>query len=237
MGLDKMIFLNCITEGLVQENDKTRIDVSKSFVSGDGITDIEIEPESGAGYISIYNLDQKKWFLDWAFSSSGDKTIGVRATDGTNTVVQTFNIKIISVVDDNLYSTDEQIFKIETELKKYITPGRNSYINLHREAQQRILTYLDRKRIWNDNGEPYTKSQLNIGGELSQWSLYETILMIYTDLFISVGDKFAAKMNQYKELRNYERDRGAIRVDKNNSGTIDQASEIQELKSFRLIKR
>jgi len=232
-----MIFLNCITEGLVQENDKTRIDVSKSFVSGDGITDIEIEPENGVGFISVYNLDQKKWFLDWAYSTPGDKTISVRAMDGTNTVVQTFNLKIVSVQDDNLYSTDEQVFKIETELKKYIPQGRNSYINLHREAQQRILVYLDRKRIWNDNGDPYTKDQLNIGGELSQWSLYETILMIYTDLFISVGDKFADKMNQYKELRNYERDRGAIRIDKNNSGTIDTSSEIQELKSFRLIRR
>ena len=48
-----MIFINCINEGLIQVNDKTRIDVSRSFVSGDGITDIEIEPEAAAGFILV----------------------------------------------------------------------------------------------------------------------------------------------------------------------------------------
>lgn len=232
-----MIFLKCINEGLVQVNDKTRIDVSKSFVSGDEITDIEIEPEASNGFISVFNIDQDKWFLDWSYATDGEKVISVRATDGTNTITQTFNIVVVSESEDNLYSNDAQIFKIENELKKYIPNGRNSYINLHREAQSRILTYLDRKRIWNDDGTPYTKTQLNLDGQLQKWSLYETILMIYTDLFISVGDKFAEKINEYKALRNYERDRGSIRIDKDNSGEIDTASEIQELKSFRMIKR
>jgi hypothetical protein len=232
-----MIFISCMTEGLVQTNDKTRIDVSKSFVSGDGITDITIQPDGSESPISVFNADQKRWYLDWAYSTDGDKTITVEATDGVNTVNQTFSIKIVTPEQDNLYSNDEQIFKIESELKKYIPNGRNSYINLHREAQSRILNYLDRKRIWNDNGDPYTKTQLNLQGELQKWSLYETILMIYQDLYVSVGDKFVEKINEYKALRNNERDRGAIRIDKDNSGVIDTASEIQELKSFRLIKR
>jgi hypothetical protein len=232
-----MIFLNCIKEDLVQVNDKTRIDVSKSFVSGANITNITIKPSADDSAISVFNTNQERWYLDWAYLTDGEKTITVEATDGTNTVSQNFTINITSVEDDNLYSNDAQLFAIESELKRYIPQGRNSYINIHREAQSRILNYLDRKRIWQDNGEPYTKTQINLHGELQKWSLYETMLMIYTDLLISVGDKFAEKVNEYKALRNYERDRGAIRIDKNNSGTIDAASEIQELKSFRLIKR
>jgi hypothetical protein len=232
-----MIFLNCIKEDLVQVNDKTRIDVSKSFVSGSSITGITIKPSEDDVAISVFNANQERWYLDWAYSSDGEKTITVQATDGTNTVSQNFTINVITAIEDNLYSNDSQIFAIESELKRYIPQGRNSYINIHREAQSRILNYLDRKRIWQDNGEPYTKTQINLHGELQKWSLYEAMLMIYTDLLISVGDKFAEKVNEYKALRNYERDRGAIRIDKNNSGTIDAASEIQELKSFRLIKR
>lgn len=232
-----MIFLNCLTEELVQANDKTRIDVSRSFVSGDGITDIEIQPEAGGDYISVYNLDQDKWFLDWSYATDGDKVISVRATDGTSTVSQNFNIKIISEEEDNLYSKDSQLFSIESELKRYLPPGRNSFKNVHREAQSRILNYLDRKRIWNDNGEPYSKTQINLHGELQKWSLYEAALIIYSDLFVSVGDKFAEKINEYKSLRNIERDRGALRIDKDNSGVIDEGTEFQELKSFRLIKR
>jgi hypothetical protein len=232
-----MIFINCITEELVQVNDKTRIDVSRSFVSGSGITDIEIKPEDAEDFISVYNLDQDKWFLDWSYSTDGVKTISVRATDGTSTIVQTFSLPIISESDDNLYSNDSQMFTLESELKRYIPPGRNSFKNVHREAQSRILSYLDRKRIWNDNGDPYTKTQLNLHNDLQKWSLYEAILIIYSDLFVSVGDKFAEKINEYKSLRNIERDRGSLRIDKDNSGIIDQGSEFQELKTFRLIKR
>jgi hypothetical protein len=232
-----MIFLSCIRESLVQVNDKTRIDVSKSFVSGSGITGISIKPDAAGAFISVYNINQEKWFLDWAYSTGGTKTITVQATDGVSTVSQNFEIEVALEIDDNLYSSDEQIFAIESELKRYIPHGRNSFKNIHRESQSRILNYLDRKRIWSSNGEPYTKHQININGELSKWSLYETMFIIYSDLFVSVGDKFAEKINQYKELRNAERDRASVRIDKDNSGTFDGSSEIQDLKSFRMIRR
>ena len=112
-----MIFLNCINEDLVQIGDKTRIDVSKSFVNGDTLADISIKAEASEAYISVYNIDQKKWYLDWAYSTDGVKTISVEATDGVNTISQNFIINIISEVDDNLYSDDSQIFSVESELK------------------------------------------------------------------------------------------------------------------------
>ena len=234
-----MIFLDFKSEGLVQVNDKTRLDVSGSFVSDDSpITEIEITLDDGSTYMSVFNDgDIEKWYLDWSFSLAGEKTIGVRATDGTNTVSQSYTLEVVSEEDDNLYSTDSQLFSIESDLKRYIPSGRNSFKNIHREAQSRILNYLDIKRIWNDDGEPYTKEQINIYGELQKWSLYEAILIIYGDLYISGGDKFAEKLNEYKALRGYERDRGAIRIDKNSSGTIDSGSEFQDLKSFRMIIR
>lgn len=233
-----MIFINCINEGLIQVNDKTRIDVSRSFVSGEGITDIEIEPEAAAGFVSVYNSDQDKWFLDWQYSMDGEKVISVRATDGTSTITQTFSITVISVEDDNLYSNDAQLFAIESELKRYLPPGKSSFTYLHREAQSRILAYLDRKRIWNDDGEPYNKNQINLFNQLQKWSLYETAYIIYNDLFITVGDKFSQKINQYKALRNIERDRAALRIDKDNTGTYDRFDDtVQDLKSLRIVRR
>jgi hypothetical protein len=232
-----MIFLSCIRESLVQVNDKTRIDVSKSFVSGSGITAISIKPEASGAFIPVYNSNQAKWFLDWAYATSGTKVVTVQATDGVSTVSQNFELEVITEASDNLYSSDEQIFSIESELKRYIPDGKNSFKNIHREAQSRILNYLDRKRIWASNGEPYTKDQVNLNGELSKWSLYEAMFIIYSDLFVSVGDKFAEKINQYKDLRNSERDRASIRIDKDNSGTFDSNEEIQDLKSFRMIRR
>jgi hypothetical protein len=232
-----MIFLNCSRESIVQIGDKTRIDVSRSFVNGASVTDILIKPEATEASISVFNTNQDKWYIDWAYSTDGEKTITVEATDGVNTISQNFKITVISEEDDNLYSTDSQIFSIESELKRYIPLGKSSFNNAHREAQSRILTYLDRKRVWNENGEAYTKDQLNVVGDLTKWSLYEALFVIYTDLFISVGDKFAEKVNQYKELKGFERERSAVRIDKDKSGTIESSNEFQDLKSFRLIKR
>lgn len=233
-----MIFINCQRESVVQVGDKTRIDVSKSFVNGDDLTDITIEPESGAGAVSVFSEDQKRWYLDWAYSTDGEKQITVEANDGVNTVSNIFTINIVSEADDNLYSDDSEIFSIESELSRYIPKGRNSYLNLHREAQSRILTYLDRKRIWKADGEAYNKNEINLNGELNKWSLYETIFMIYTDLYIISGDKFKDKAEEYKKLRNFERDRAAIRVDVNGDGQFDnQQDRIQDLKSYRMIRR
>lgn len=233
-----MIFLNCKNESIIQTDDKTRIDVSKSFVSGDAITDILVKPENSENFISVFNNgDQDYWFLDWSYATAGEKIISVQATDGTNTVDKSFTIESITPGLDNLYSKDSEIFSIETELRRYISDGRNSYINMHREAQSRILAYLDRKRIWDKDGNPLTKDQLNLTKSLQQWSLYEAIYMIYSDLVISIGDKFITKANDYKSLRNYERDRGGIRIDMNNDGKIEASSEIQDLKTVHMVIR
>lgn len=231
-----MIFINCHNESIVQVNDMTRIDVSRSFVSTAPITDITIKPEASASAVSVFNANQDLWFLDWAYGTSGVKTITVEATDGVSTVSQNFSLVALSKADDNLYSSDSDIFAMETELKKYLPEGRNSYNYVHREAQSRILNYLDRKRIWNNDGTPLGKAQINKTGEIRLWSTYEALYMIYTDLFVSVGDKFAEKVNQYKELRAVERDRASIRIDRDSSGEIDPG-EIQDLKSYRMLRR
>lgn len=234
-----MIFIDCKNEEIIQVSDKTRIDVSGTFVSGDAITEIEIQPSASDSFISVFNADMEQWYLDWAYDSSGAKVISVRATDGTDTVTSTFNIECVSSADDNLYSSDNQIFQIETELKKYIPQGRNSYKNIHREAQSRIINYLDRKNINNGStGLPYTKDELNLAGELSKWSLYESIYMIYTDLFLSGGEKFQAKMEQYRLLRNDERDRAMIRIDKDGDGNFDPKLDVaQDMKTFQMVLR
>lgn len=233
-----MIFPKLSLESIVQVNDKTRLDATMSFLVNDSIQDIEIEPETGVGFISINNLDTTKLYLDWSYSTSGTKTISLKVTSTSlNVVTITKELDVITEEEDNLFSNDSQIFAIESELKKYIPPGKSSFNHVHREAQSRILNFFDRKRIWNTNGEPLTKTQVNLQGELSRWSLYESLYIIYTDLFLSVGDKFAEKINQYKELRAAERDKAVIRIDKDNSGTIDPANEFQDLKTFRLIKR
>jgi hypothetical protein len=230
-----MIFIKCINEPLAQINDMVRIDVSLSFVSGDPITDILIRPDALGDFVSVFNADQSKWYLDWAYSATGTQTITVQATDGVDTVEKDLTIITITEATDNLYSTDQELFLLESELRKYLPPGKNSFLNVHREAQSRIVNYIDRKRIWKTDGTAYSKDELNIAGELSKWSLYEAASIIYSDLLITVGDKFSEKHKMYVELRNYERDRGAIRLDLD--GTSGDSIGSKDLKTFNLVRR
>ena len=231
-----MIFINAVFDRLVQVNDKVRIDVSNSFYNQDQITDITIQPDPSTSPISVFSDYNDKWFIDWAYSTEGTKLISVSATDGTNTVSQSFEIEIVTIEEDNLYSNDSELFNIETELKRYLPNGKSSFNYAHREAQERILMHLDRRRIWNDDGSALTKTQLK-RDDVFKWSLYETASIIYTDLYVSGGDKFADKAKDYMTLRDYEKERSALRIDRDNSGEIDLNTEIQDTKSFRLIKR
>ncbi len=231
-----MIFINAVFDRLVQVNDKVRIDVSNSFYNQDQITDITIQPDPSTSPISVFSDYNDKWFIDWAYSTEGTKLISVSATDGTSTVSQSFEIKIVTIEEDNLYSNDSELFNIETELKRYLPVGKSSFNYAHREAQERILMHLDRRRIWNDDGSALVKTQLK-RDDVFKWSLYETASIIYTDLYVSGGDKFADKAKDYMTLRDYEKERSALRIDRDNSGEIDLNTEIQDTKSFRLIKR
>jgi hypothetical protein len=234
-----MIFIKCLNESVLQVNDKTRIDVSGSFVSSGVVTDVEIQPESTGDFISVFNANQSKWFLDWAYETDGVKTISVRVTtDEPSVKTMAFETEVLTEAQDNLYSTDSDIFAIESELRKYINPGRNSYLNIHREAQSRILAWLDLKRVWKNDNSQYTKNEINLLGELNKWSLYEAIHIIYTDLFLSVGDKFQEKMNQYRDLRNQERTRNTLRLDKNGDGVYEKGVDTtQDFKTFRMYRR
>ena len=228
------IFIDAVIESIIQVKDKTRIDVSNIFAQGITLTDVTIEPESGAGDISVFNIDSSKWYLDWAYATDGEKTITVTATDGISPQIETFTLSVLSSVDDNLYSNDSQLFQLETELKNYLPSGKNSYKYAHREAQNRILSYLDRKRIWNTDGTVVTKTQVNTA-DVARWSMFETLIVIYEDLVVSVGDKFKDKVARYTEQRNIERDRGAIRIDIDSDQSIS-TSEILELKTFNLVQ-
>ena len=110
-----MIFPNLILENIVQENDKTRLDATKSFISKDeaAVTLVEIEPYTGAGYIDVTGTSSKDWYLDWSYPTDGNKTVTVRITTDGGPVSSSKTIWIIDSVDDNLFSYDQDLTAIE----------------------------------------------------------------------------------------------------------------------------
>lgn len=235
------IFPNLILEKDIQVNDKTRLDASKSFVTQDeaAITLVEIEPEAAAGFIDVTPSPATKasdYFLDWQYSgATRTVTATVRITTDGAPVTFSDTIEVTTAADDMLLSNDKDLTAIEEDILKFVPKGRNSWLNVHRKAQQLILDEIDERGITNTDGTRITKDQLVEIEDFRQWSAYMTLWLIMNDISNSVDDKFANKAASYKNTMDFHRERSFMRIDFNKDGNID-AGEKEPVRSSRLIR-
>jgi hypothetical protein len=237
-----MIFPKLNLETVLQVEDKTRLNASRSFVSSGSITDVLIEPELGAGFISVFNSDEEKWFLDWAYQTDGEKTVTVRVeTDTPSTRDVTYSITVLSRADDSLFSCDSDIIGYEPDILNYLPRGKNSYLYAHRKAQDIIIAYLDEQRIWNEDGSRISKAQIaaitdnEIREQFRQWSTYQTLLIIFNSIQVSNEDIFEDKKRHYEMLMNSARKRSALRLDRDKDDVID--SQAYDIRTVRMLRR
>lgn len=245
------VFPKLHNEATVQVEDKTRLDATPSFVSADdtGITQVRIDPETGvAGFIDVTS----KKYLDWAYDTNGTKTITVEVTGSTGTNTKTFDVEVLTAAEDCLFSDDSMLLPYEGEILKYVRKGRCSWLDKHRAAQERIIEFLDEKKIWkpcddNDADQyagvpvPYTKADICAltGDDFEQfkdWSKFMVLEMIYSDLSKQVDDIFARKAESYRGMKDAAAHRGCLRLDKDGDGEIE-CGDFEDLQSGDLVRR
>jgi hypothetical protein len=220
-----MIFPKADLDKLVQVADMFRIDASGSFFSeGEVITELNIYPDfidAPATVFNIYMEDcPEDWRLDWAYETDGDHTVKVEIKTATDTKSVEYTVSAITEADDMLLSSDSMIYSYESELRRFLPEGRNSWKYLHRKAQKEILDYLYRNGILNPDGTKIEKTQL-IADKLDLWSTFETMLLIYQDLKVSNAEVFNEKLVDYSEKRADARKRYIISYDSDKDGDVD----------------
>lgn len=237
-----MIFPKLTLETVLQVEDKTRINASMSFVSAGTITDILIKPEASESFISVFNSDPDKRFLDWAYVTDGIKTVTVRVeTDTPANRDVDYQITVLSKSDDSLFSGDSELIGYEPDVLNYLPKGKNSYLYAHRKAQDIIIAYLDEQRIWNDDGSRITKEEIaaiadnDIRDQFKQWSTYQTLLIIFNSIQVSNDDIFEEKKRYYETLRDGARNRSALRLDLDKDTIIDTTA--YDIRSVRMVRR
>lgn len=227
-----MIFAVIQTESKVQVDDMTRIDVTRSFVSADeaAITLVEIEPEGAAGYIDVTSSK----YLDWAYDAAGSKIVSVRiATDGSP-VTKTATVAVVTVATDLLFTNDQDIVTHEPEIYRFLRPGRASFLDFHRKAQEQILDSLKQRNITNWDGSKITAANVHDHDDVKQWSKYLTISMIYESVQNEVEDVFAIKARDYMAMAKRSAERATIALDKDEDGVADSNLD---LRVGRLVRR
>jgi hypothetical protein len=228
-----MIFPVIQLEASVQESDKTRLDATKTYVTPDeaAITLVEIEPHTGDGYIDVTtNL-----YLDWQYPTDGEKTVTLRVTtDGApESLIKT--IMVLSVADDKLFSSDQDLMPYEPELLNWVRAGRNSFLDVHRAAQDRIMTYLDEKRIWDTQGNRLTLDAITDVVEVKDWSKFMTLRLIFEGISNATDDVFHEKALRYKALEVEARNRAALRLDRDGDGETDVTK--LDMRSIFMVRR
>ena len=222
-----VIFPKIKTDQLVQVSDGLRIDARKTiFRNLSDITDVEISPEDDNGspqYISVFESgDFDKWFLDYSYETAGEKTVKVKVTlEDTSTKEAEKTVTVISEADDKLFSNDQDITQSEPDILRYLPQGKTSFTFMHREAQRRILAYLDEQRIWKNDNERYTKDDIVDMEEFVHWSRFLVLHLIYAAKIVSQDDFFSFKAEEYKALMVSARSRATLRLDANGDGEID----------------
>lgn len=224
------IFGKLEIEKVVQVNDKTRLNGDKSFVStGEAaISLLEIEPSAGAGFIDVTS----KQYLDWQYDTPGDITISLRITTDSTPITIISTISVLSEADDKLFSDDSEIMPYEPQVLEWVRSGRNSFKDVHRASQDRILKYLDENKFWDINGDPLTKAAIIDINEVNDWSKFMTLKLIFEGLSNATDDIFHEKSLRYRDLERTARDRAVLRVDTNGDGDNTDATDLEE---FRVI--
>lgn len=222
-------------ESTVQENDKTRLDGSKSFTSTPdaAITLMEIEPSSGSGFLDITSNQ----YLDWQYSTEATETVSLRITTaagGPTTVTQ--DIKVVSAATDKLFSNDQDLVLHEPDILQWVRKGRHSFLDVHRRAQDRIIAKLAELKFTDTNGDRLTKDAIIDIDEVRQWSTFLTLQLIFEGISNATDDIFSEKAKHYRQLKENALNMGLIRLDTDGDGSID-GSEKLEFRTRGLIRK
>jgi hypothetical protein len=215
------IFLKTDHDLVTQVDDKLRISAAKSFSSkGEpAITNVEIEPEAGAGFTSVFAPKPSDWFLDWQYETSGEKTITLRVTAGMlGPVTKATTINVLTEAEDLLLSNDQDLVAIEGKMLGWIPDGRNSFKYAHREAQKQILEWLWTNGFKKFDGSRIGKAEILDVEEFRFWSKYLALRLIFKEISNSVDDIFDKKSKSYQNDEFLWRSKAALKLDLNGDG-------------------
>lgn len=209
-----MIFIVIHNESVVQVNDKTRIDISKSFSTpGESpILGITITPEVLAAPIAVTE------YLDWVYTTEGTKTITVTYTTTLGDTIKTAEISVVTVATDNLFSTDKDILAHESDLYNYLRVGRSSYIDKHRAIRDLILDELAITEHFKSDGSEYTTAD-TFTDDFKKWSTYNVLELIFEELSNTADDIFNKKSLRYKDMKIKAKEMALLALDRALEGT------------------
>jgi len=149
------------------------------------------------------------------------RAITVVIGDGSTTESLTKTIQLMSVDGDQLFSNDQDLVFHRHDILQFVPEGRNSFLNVHRRAQDLIMAWLDEQGYIDIFGDPLGLKSITDLEEVRQWSTFLALRIIHDEQSNSQDDDFFAKAREFGGQEKLHRDRAIIRVDLDNDGKAD----------------
>lgn len=237
------IFGNLLFDDTVQVAEKVRLDASTSFVTQDeaAVSLVRIEPEAGNGYITVsgVSVSQKDWVLDWGYATDGAKVISLEITTDGAPVVTTYNLTVLTVVDDALFAGDQDLKKFEPDIMKWLPSGKSTWNFIHRKVQEKILTEIYKLRIFAKDGTKLEKTEVIDKAEVREWATFAALAIIFKGIQNATDDVFGQKAIDYTNKANQfmQYSLNVLALDYDKDGTIDLDTEKMDFRSGGLFRR
>jgi len=145
--------------------------------------------------------------------------VRITATDG-RLFTASSEILLLSQVEDYLFSDDNDLIARESEVLKYLPPGRTSFRYKHRQAQTMIVDSFNESGVTRVNGEKLTKQSFVDIDEVRQWSANLVLGLIFEDNSNVPNDVFGQKSTEYYSAANASRHRAFYRLDLNDDNIL-----------------
>jgi hypothetical protein len=237
-----MIFPILRTDEILQVNDKIRFDASETFINGStpAISGVEIEPDTSLGFISVYQLSQQAWYLDWIYLTAGSKVVRLKITAGqggsqvTETITKT--VTVLTAADDYLFSSDSELRSKEHDILRWLPDGYSSWNHVHRQCQKNILDWFDEIRLFKEDGTRWAAEDVVVKAQVRRIATNMALRMIFSSISNQVGDIFDQKAQMYLSMERDAKNRNYITLDFDGDGQAE-SDERQELRTMTMVRR
>jgi len=204
-------------------------------------SDFSLLPQTGTNrlisILPILNFKPKPGFGDSEFANL-TTTTGVRVRkmpravtleigDGATTESVTRYIQVLSVDGDALFSSDQDLTSHRHDILDWLPDSRNSFLHIHRRAQDLILDHLHKAGYVDIFGDPLTIDAVVNPEDVKQWSIFATLRIIHFELSNDPEDEFYEDGVDYQASEEKVRDRVLLRVDIDRDGKSDLGEGVQ----------
>lgn len=164
------------------------------------------------------------------------KKILVTANNGGTAQTLAKYVKLYSVYGDSLFSNDADLITWEPDIMSWVQSGRSSFLNIHREAQDQIIYWLDKEGYVDIYRNKYTKYAIIDVSEVNEWSTFKALEIIMWGISNKKDDVFLDKYFEYKKMGAEARNRAILRLDVDNDGVADTGEQV-DIKFGEIVTR